>query len=143
MWKFGDDSENWQHNLARPLTYVGYDDIYINKKHYNFFMVAIRGSSTGADWITDFTDGTRSFKSTAQNTKVGLIDAMTQATNKTEEALKADNNIFFICGHSYGAATANRLSTMLGEYASDTNFLHIHLNLLILVGLDLKSHPKY
>lgn len=140
MLKLGLAADGYDHAggesdaIARPLTYLGYKKIDMNGLDYNVFTVAVRGTASKEDIKTDVADGAHSFEQSAKNTMTSLKFFMQKVTGKTPSELKAENNIFFLTGHSLGGATANRMATLLGDYASPESILYILTNHRILVG---------
>ena len=101
-------------NVAfHPVSSMGYKsltDSQGNKK--NIFAIVVRGTSNlSHDWITDLYDGAWTMFDVSRGQVVDDIKSFLQNnTGKTVDALKQEDNYFFITGHSLGGAVANALS---------------------------------
>ena len=100
-------------SIFYPVSSMGYKHI-IDKEgnEKNVFAVVVRGTSNlSVDWFTDLCDGAVSMFDTSRgNVAADLREFIKEATGKSIDALKHEDNYFYICGHSLGGAVANALS---------------------------------
>ena len=77
----------------------------------NIFAAVVRGTDGNLDLLTDVIDGSVTmFEQSGQNVRTLLVAFMEEATGKSAEELKAEDNYFFFTEHSLGDAVANYLS---------------------------------
>ena len=104
-------------NFKSPVAYFGYKQL---DKGKNLFTVVVRGTESDLDILTDVIDGAFSmFSESGDNVREALIKFMEEATGKSGDAIKDEENYFFFTGHSLGGAIANYLSieNTIMEYA--------------------------
>lgn len=101
-------------NIAfHPVSSLGYKRLSDGSGNgKNVFAIVVRGTSNlSADWITDLYDGANSMFDTSRGNVAGDLKKFIQdATGKSIDSLKSEDNYFFITGHSLGGAVANALS---------------------------------
>lgn len=121
---------SYRDELMHTTTCFGYR----NEGGKNVFAIVVRGTRGGTggeiDLLTDIVDGgTAMFDSTKGYVMEDFEEFAKNATGKTIEQLKSEENYFFITGHSLGAAVANCLSVD-GEItelaASDKNRIYTY-----------------
>lgn len=103
-----------ENDIYHPVSSMGYKH-YVdeNGNEKNIFAVIVRGTVDlfGKDGITDLNDGSYSMFDTSRGNVVGdLKQFIGEATGKSIDELKQEENHFFFSGHSLGGAVANALS---------------------------------
>lgn len=92
----------------RPGVCFGYKNLDGKK---NIFTAVVRGTDGGLDIWTDIGDGLYTmFSESEQRIRNKMLSFMEEATGKTLNQLKNEDNYFFFTGHSLGGAVANNLS---------------------------------
>lgn len=105
-----------QAEINDPKTYYGYQEVtFRDGSTANLFLVDIRGTKEEIDMLTDASGVLFLLNDLVNNAESDLYAYINSATGKDREALKQENNIFWLTGHSLGAAVANRLSTNLSN----------------------------
>lgn len=108
------------YNYDRTSTYddndfvafmIAHKSITYEGKTYNAYIVPIRGTPKSCEWFSDFNLGKRE-----DGYHEGFKTAADEVLDKIRSQVHTKNNIFFITGHSRGAAVANIVA---GELSLD------------------------
>ena len=105
--------------FLNPAATFGYKRVVSGDKARNVFAVAVRGTSAFSDILTDACSVNDGFRTSAANARSDLEIFMTTATHKTLDALKGEDNVFFLTGHSLGGAIVNHMALDLSAYAGN------------------------
>ncbi|MBR1918827.1 MAG: hypothetical protein IJ831_04315 [Spirochaetales bacterium] len=89
---------------------------YQRKKGVNYFMIVVRGTYSVKDIITDLKSVVDSFYHSAEYV---LEEFRSYVEEMEPKDFEEGNNVFFMTGHSLGAAACNHLSVMLEEFTSE------------------------
>ena len=103
---------DWE--LSKPSMTCASRKITVKGKDKYIIGVVIRGTRDAGDILTDIGAVNHGFSVAAENTGTKLREYM---ESKWHGACTKDNTYFFICGHSYGAATASVMAEGLGDIA--------------------------
>lgn len=92
---------------------------FAHQKHSstNYFLIVVRGTASFSDFLTDLKSAVDFFEEAAANTYEAFSLYLQEELKKDEETVRKERNVFFVCGHSMGAAVANLLSRDLMTYA--------------------------
>ena len=106
-----DEKEN--NDISNPIVAFAYN----KQEGINYFLVVIRGTGSFSDFLTDVRAVSDYFQSSMENTMERFRWYLKELLGLEEEKVKQERNIFFVTGHSMGAAVANLMSYSLEEFA--------------------------
>ena len=106
-----DETEN--NDISNPIVAFAYN----KQEGINYFLVVIRGTGSFSDFLTDIRAVSDYFQSSMENTMERFRWYLKELLGLEEEKVKQERNIFFVTGHSMGAAVANLMSYSLEEFA--------------------------
>ncbi len=105
-----------------PGTTFGCSKIMLNGNVKYLFTIVIRGTNNWREFIaTDIPSITNGFIPCRDNVYGKFLDYLEDLQETHQITLAKDNTIFFITGHSLGAATAGLLSDTMLQYAEAEN----------------------
>lgn len=123
-------------DVEHPAFTMGHKMIELNGRETDFYILVIRGTKGFDDALTDGGSWFGAFGSAA-----AYIRSELDKFYDTSHVVAKENSVFFITGHSLGAATGNLLAAKLSEdFSGDRVFAYTFATQAPLIQSDKGSH---